>query len=526
MGLKYDFIKVNGNPSNLKYYRELGYQIENKQEITIKITDLSNYSKVKVDCVCDYCNTETLISYSNIMKTTDNFTKDYYCRKCSYIRQSENNLKKYGVKSTLSLETTKNKIKETNLEKYGTEHPSQSELVKNKMKQTNLERYGVEYSFQSDIIKSKINRRNLERYGDVILMKSDIVKNKMKKTVEYNENNKYRDIIPSEYEIIDYSKMSLLHNVCNKVTTINRKNVYFRLRRDSNLCDYCRSPNSKPENKLKDFIKSLNVDYIENDRTVLEGKELDIYIPSKNLAIEFNGLYWHSEKFLDKNYHLNKTNACQEKGIQLIHIFEDDWEYKQEIVKSIIKNRLNKIEGNNKIYARKCIVKEVKSNIVRTFLDENHIQGFSRSTYKLGLYYNDELVSLMTFGYRRTNTKKEFELIRFCNKLGINVIGASSKLFKYFLMNYSIEDDYILSYADYSLFNGKMYDMLGFKEIHLTVPNYFWVINKKREHRWKYNKQKLIKEGFDSNKTEKEIMYSRGYYRIYGVGQKRYEYYI
>jgi len=192
--------------------------------------------------------------------------------------------------------------------------------------------------------------------------------------------------------------------------------------------------------------------------------------------------------------------------------------------KSIIKNKLNLIK--NKIYARKCVVKEVKSNIARLFLDNNHIQGFIGSKYKIGLYYNNELVSLMTFGYRHTNSKKEFELIRFCNKINLNVIGSASKLFKHFLNNYKIDETYILSYADISLFNGNMYNKLNFKYIHLTKPNYFWVVNNIRHHRFKYNKQKLIKEGFDSNKTEVEIMYELNYYRIYGCGQVRYEYHF
>jgi len=119
----------------------------------------------------------------------------------------------------------------------------------------------------------------------------------------------------------------------------------------------------------------------------------------------------------------------------------------------------------------------------------------------LGLYYNNELVSLMIFGYRHTNSKKEFELIRFCNKLNTNVIGAVSKLFNFFLKNYKIDERYILSYADISLFNGNMYNKLNFKYIHLTKPNYFWV----KHHRFKYNKQKLIKDGYSKDKTEIEI---------------------
>jgi hypothetical protein len=169
------------------------------------------------------------------------------------------------------------------------------------------------------------------------------------------------------------------------------------------------------------------------------------------------------------------------------------------------------------------MVKEISdSKLVRTFLDENHIQGYSQSTIKLGLYYKNELVSLMTFGYRHTNAKKEFELIRFCNKLNINVIGGSSKLFSYFTKNYEFNE--LVSYSDFRLFDGKMYETLGFERKHLSSPDYFWCKGIERKHRFNFNKKKLVKEGYDINKTEIEIMQGRGYFRIFGCGQYRWEY--
>jgi len=194
---------------------------------------------------------------------------------------------------------------------------------------------------------------------------------------------------------------------------------------------------------------------------------------------------------------------------------------KQEIVKSIILNKLNKIE--NKIFARKCSIKEVKdTKIIRKFLDDNHIQGFTNSTTKLGLYFNDELVSLMTFGSRNIGNKTEFELIRFCNILNTNVIGASSKLFKYFINNYSY--DTIISYSEFRLFDGKMYETLGFTKNHLSVPEYYWIKDSMRFPRYNFMKHKLIKEGYDKNKTEVEIMHERGYSKIWGCGQVKWSF--
>jgi hypothetical protein len=153
-------------------------------------------------------------------------------------------------------------------------------------------------------------------------------------------------------------------------------------------------------------------------------------------------------------------------------------------------------------------------------LNNNHIQGFSSSQLKLGLFYENELVSLMTFGYRYTNGKKEYELIRFCNKIDTSVIGSASKLFNYFL-NKNKDINEVISYADISLFDGKLYPNLGFEFNNLSNPNYFWVVEGVRRHRFNFNKKKLIKEGFDKNKTEVEIMQERGYYRVFSCGQEK-----
>lgn len=203
----------------------------------------------------------------------------------------------------------------------------------------------------------------------------------------------------------------------------------------------------------------------------------------------------------------------------LLPIFEDEWKYKSDIWKSMLRNMFGLTE--NKIFARKCIIKKVSSSDARIFLENNHIQGFSNGVYAYGLYYNDELVSLMTFGKQRINLggKKDensFELVRFCNKLNTNVIGGASKLFKSFLKDFNPNE--IISYSDKRWSTGKLYDMLGFKHIHDSRPNYFYVVNDKRENRFKYRKDRLIAEGYDKDKTEHDIMLERGIFRIYDCG--------
>ena len=293
-------------------------------------------------------------------------------------------------------------------------------------------------------------------------------------------------------------------------------------------CCKCGQQNSKQENNIKKYLNDLNINYIENERNVLSGKEIDIYVPVHKLGIEFDGLFWHSDVYKDKNYHLNKTKECEEKNIQLLHIFEDEWLNKQEIVKSIIRSKLNIIE--NKIYARKCKIKEINSNTCIEFLNTNHIQGNINAKIKIGLYYNNELVSVMIFGKKRVAmgnkiiVDNEYEMLRFCNKLNTQVIGGASKLLNYFKKTYNPKS--ILTFADRRYSNGNLYKQLGFKFIGNTQPNY-WYFKKNgitRYHRFGFRKNILITEGFDPNKTERQIMNERGYFRIYDCGHMKFEF--
>ena len=330
----------------------------------------------------------------------------------------------------------------------------------------------------------------------------------------------------------DYSKVKYISSK-EKIEIICNKHGSFWQTPDNHIskshgCPKCNNNGvSKMEKEIVEFIKELGLGVEENNTTVLCGKELDIYIPEKQIAIEFNGLYWHSDLFKEDKYHLKKLEECESKGIKLIQIFEDEWLNKQEIVKSRLRNILGKIE--NKIYARNCVVKELDSKTVTKFLNENHLQGTVGSKIKLGLFYNEELVSIMTFGNLRKNLGQKskddtFELLRFCNKLNVNIIGGASKLFKYFTSNYSCVS--VISYADRRWGNGELYNTLGFKHIHNSQPNYFYVKNGevKREARFKYRKDILVSEGFDKNKTEKQIMIDRNYFRIYDCGAMKFMY--
>jgi hypothetical protein len=304
--------------------------------------------------------------------------------------------------------------------------------------------------------------------------------------------------------------------ICPKHGSFKQK-AYYHLA--GHGCNDCTSTISELENEISSFLIDNNIEVITSSRSIIKPNQLDIYIPSHNLAIEFNGLYWHSEEYLAKNYHLNKTELCEAKDIQLIHIFEDEWLNKRPIVESRLKNILGLTP--NKIYARKTHIKEVSSKDVKVFLNANHIQGNVNSSIKIGLYLDEELVSLMTFGGLRRiigSTEKEdsYELLRFCNKLNSSVIGGAGKLLKYFEKHYNPKE--IVSYADRRWSKGNLYNNLGFKFIHYSQPNYWYVINKKRVNRINFQKHKLIKEGYNKDKTEHQIMLDRKIYRIYDCG--------
>lgn len=287
-------------------------------------------------------------------------------------------------------------------------------------------------------------------------------------------------------------------------------------------CPKCVGIVSKAETEIKDFISEY-IEVEQSNRKVLDGKEIDIFIERLNVGIEYNGLYWHSDKHKERDHLLDKTKTAENKGIKIVHVFEDEWLYKKEIVKSRLLNLIGKTP--NKIFARKCKIKEVSSKEVSKFLDENHIQGKLGATVRLGLYYNEELVSLMTFGELRKNlgqTKKEgsFELLRFCNKLNTNVIGGASRLLKYFTEN--TEYNEIISYADRRWSTGELYETLGFNKQKETKPNYFYTKGAIRESRFKFRKDVLVSKGYDKNKTEKEIMEELGYSRVYDCGSFKY----
>lgn len=330
----------------------------------------------------------------------------------------------------------------------------------------------------------------------------------------------YNDFLSEEYILItkedDYinNKQKLCYT-CPKGTNHSISWSNWQL---GHRCPCCNDGMSKAEKEIAQYIKELGFDIELKNRTLINPLELDIIIPSKNIAIEYNGLYFHGEKNGKKNkkYHLEKLDKCSQIGYRLITILEDEWITKSNIVK----NRLKHILSNEKgIYARKCQIVEIPQGLAKRFVDQYHIQGYSNCAIKLGAYYGNELVAVMTFSKgnisKGSSTKLGvWELNRFC--VSRPVIGIAGKLLKYFEVNYKPNE--IFSFADRRWSDGNVYNKIGFTFVCYTQPNYWYFKdNKKRLHRFNFRKDKIKHLGTE-NQTEWEIMQEQGYDRIWDCG--------
>ena len=438
------------------------------------------YNDIKEKPVCKNCGGP--VKFIN----SKNGYAHHCCVKCSNsCKEKIEKTKKifnerYGGNAPICNKNVLAKMKATNIERYGVENCQQNKKIKEKTKQTTVEKYGGQGN-GSKILKEKYIETCKNIYGVDNAAKADIVKDKISKSRRKHEINTHKYIVG----YIDSDKLICKcrcpHDSCNRCkekefeieSSLLANRLYHNIEICTKLLPY-NSLTSSYELYLCEFLSRYDIKYQQNVRNIIS-KELDIYIPSHNIAIEFNGIFHHSVERKPNNYHINKFNECKEKGIQLITIWMDQYLSKIDIVKSIILSKIGIYE--RKIYARKCQLKEVPSNIARDFYNKNHIQGFCSATIHYGLYYNDELVSMMSFGKRSLGKgfNEKWELIRYCSKLNTLIIGGSSKLFKHFLKEYNPNN--VISWSSNDISNGCMYKMLGFKQENTSMS--YWYIDKK-----------------------------------------------
>jgi len=486
-------------------------------------------------------------------------------------KREATNRSKFGYENTAQSPILREKFKTTCIEKYGVDNPKKNEAVKLKGQKTNLARYGDIHATRSDIVKQHTRATNLKKYGTESYNQIEAIKGRQHATLMKNYGVDNAIHVPGamikreQTNLREYGAKSCsgLPWVQLKRRRTSLDNCFrpsaaqthitdenFAILQDpgalktlieahgfmgaakelgiafSTLYIYHKKYNlqlftaskSSAELEISNWLENLQVKYNLNDRTVFRPSELDFYIPGQNLALEFDGIYWHSEKQCkDSTYHLSKTTRCAEQGIQLIHIFEDEWLNKKDICKSIIASRLGIV--SNKIQARKCSIVELSNVQIKQFVNENHLQGHVTGKVNLGMQTADgELVAAMTFGKPRYNKSAEWELLRLVIKKNTQVIGGIDKLWSYFQKTYSPKS--IISYCDRRWFSGDVYARLKFKLLTKGKPTYWYTDYKQRFHRSRFQKHKLVAMGHDATLTEAIITRDvLGLDRIWDCGQ-------
>ena len=564
-------INVIINSANFKHYRQFNKNIKCKNIYIFDIDNLTKSSSALINIKCDICDIEKELKYKDY-KSYGYSNGDYYCKKCKTIKTNRD---LYGVDNTFQRDDIKKKITEIINEKYGVDNISQSKEIqekkqdtynnrtvaennkinkkrvettnkkygvnnisqtkevqkkkletwskktnteKRKIKETRentlLKKYNTNHNFKIKEVKEQIKRTNYELYGVDNPSKNKQITEKIKTSLKITLSEKqFKNI--KNLKKININTFTLFCEKCNDNYEINKLLFYKRRETKTTICTKCNSVGqhtSGKELQLLHFIESVyDGEIISSDRKILKGKELDIYLPELNLAFEFNGIYWHNELNKENDYHYNKHIKCKEQGISLFHIWEDDWNNKENIIKSMILNKLGKY--NIEIETKNTEVKEITNNtIIKDFLEKNDIEGYSPSTKKIGLLYKNELISLILFKRKKDN----YEILRFCNKLNYDIKGSFFKILSYFTSKHNFKNITLYSSNDYS--DDSFYESLKFRKTKEIKPDYKYVSEEKRVNKTLYNKDTLELNS-NRDKTEHEICLENNIFRIYDSGK-------
>jgi len=440
-------------------------------------------------CCAPECDTPVTFQSSGIHRNT-------YAKYCSLACSNSSNEVQY-------------KKMQTTLQNYNVDNPSQSLQIKDKKLKTSRTKYGVDYPWQSDVIKQRTTENMLSKYGVTNISK-----------LHFTEFTK--QCLESEDWLTEqhHGNHRTLSNIAQELNVDSA--VIIRALKQFNITQkywktITTTGTSKAEQEIIDWLSSLDgITVIRNSKPIYPF-ELDVYLPEYNLAIEYNGLYWHSDvhERMDIHYHLRKTQLCEEQGIRLIHIFEDEWRDQQQKCKDTIQHLLGKSPRG--VYARKCEVKEIPWNIAKDFLNRYHLLGAGSSgNYRIGAYYNNELIGVMVFGQSSSEGTKEVELKRFVTNKKNNP-GLGSKMFKYAAKSKEYQE--VVAFVDRRWFTGLVKSYIGFEKVDETKPALWWTDGKQRKHRRFTDKQKLISIGADPSLSKRKMLESIGYYRIWDCGK-------
>lgn len=486
----------------------------------------------------DLSHSERLYWYYN------NITERPVCRMCgketAFIDGKHGYREFCGYECMNSCPDVQNRKKLTSIKNYGCSNPMKDAGIREKLKKTFQEKYGVDNVFQSEYAKEKTKETNRKKWGVDHHLQTEECKNKM---INTRHKNKAERLLKEHnlevIEIINHNRGEESDYVikcpcknCDKCAekkfTISSNNLYDRLGWGTPLCTIAypiqqiHSKDTSLEMFIRNILDRYGIKYETNKRSFFKDnkqKELDVYIPQLRLAVECNGIWSHS--WTDQNQHKYKFIECQKKGIQLLTIWEDWIKYKPDVVRSILLSKLGIYD--TKIYGRNTEVNKITKRDCDKFLNENHIQGTSMAKVRLGLKYNGELVSVMTFSkkpYAQGSANVDDDtwvLNRFCTKKFTTIIGGASKLLKFFISNYQPET--IVSFSSNDISDGGLYKKLGFKTNGEINVSYWYLKNLKRYHRSMFTKSNLRKMGYSlGTMTEQQFMKTLGYDLIYDCG--------
>ena len=487
----------------------------------------------------------------------------YSCRSKYYAAQTTekrkvSNLQKYGVANVFNDPGVQKKIQQTNTERYGNPHAASSDVVKSRIAQswgrfagghpwsdpsirekrekTLLQKYGVRHPILHPEIREKIQDTCMKLYGFANASKSPVVAEKISVThnsaecqdkiratnlLRYGADHYNQRNIISQLELLtdpdwlatqiaDLGQVGVAELLQVSVDTVRRHVQEYHIELPKSRSDF--------ERQVRNFVQSIYAGtVVAHDRSLI-GREIDLLLPDRQLALECNGTYWHSElNGRHKNYHLDKTLACQEQGYELIHIWEHDWNNHRELLESRIRSRLG---VNSAVGARECEVTDVSAKEAREFLSLNHIQGSCSASVRLALRGRDsgQILALMTFGRSRFDRAHDWELLRYCNLKNHTVTGGASRLFRAFLKSHSAS---VISYSDRSFNTGRLYEILGFRKIRSSPPAYHYTRDYRTvENRVRYQKHRLsgLLDHYDAGVSEWQNMQEHGWDRIWDCG--------
>lgn len=428
-------------------------------------------------------------------------------------------LEKYGNKNY----NNTNKNKETCLKNYGVDNPQKSSIIRDKSRQTCIDRYGVDNPWKSNIVKEKIKQTNLERYGSssyfstLDFLNSQQDRNNNRTEEEWFEIlEKRRKTCLEKYGVESTSKLPEVKLKAEQ-TNIEKYGVPYRCLASDFITKY--GADSKPNLEFAKILDSLNIEYTREFQ--LSRYRYDFKV--NNILIEIDPTFTHNStsnffnnKGIDKDYHFNKSMCAFDNNYKCVHIF--DWDDIDKIIYIYFIDK--KI-----IYARNCVIKLVDNKEKAEFLNKYHLQNDAKSKINIGLYYNEELVSLMTFDKPRYNKKYDYELIRYCSKY--KIIGGAKKLFKYFLNNY--QPNSIVSYCDRSKFNGETYEKLNFSLESIKSSKHWYNVSTKQHITDNLLRQRGFDQLFGTNygkgTSNNELMLANKFVEIYDAGQARYAWY-